>query len=522
MQKFFLYARKSTDVEDKQVRSIEDQIAELRAFAKKESLEIIEELIEKQSAKIPGRPVFNEMIKRIEKGEAQGILAWHPDRLARNSVDGGKIIYLLDCGHLQALKFPTFWAENTSQGKFMLNIAFGQSKYYIDNLSENTKRGLRQKVKRGEYPGFAPIGYLNDPRIKSVIVDKKKSTIIRKAFELYAENNSRLEDISNFLAQQGITSRGGKALKRDRISFILSNPFYIGLFRYAEEIYEGKHQPIISKKIFDKVQEILKQRGRPHHKQKNEPQPFCGLLKCGNCGMAITGEYKVKKQKNGNIHNYVYYHCTRKNKSIECKEPCIRQEKLDKQISSLLQKFSLKKDWAKELNKMLEKDKTKTAQSFAAFVQEAQNKVKEISGKLQRLLDGYLEQDIEREIYRTEKAKLLSEKKSLEEKITALEQKQTGWIEPMGKWIKEAENLPKIAQNGDLFSKKVACRNIFGSNLILQSREARQSAPSGEDFPFKTHWAALRAAREMVSKKSKSFIVEYIYDCARTHFMRNS
>ena len=226
--------------------------------------------------------------------------------------------------------------------------------------------------------------------------------------------------------------------------------------------------------------------------------------------MAITGEYKVKKQKNGNIHNYVYYHCTRKNKSIECKEPCIRQEKLDKQISSLLQKFSLKKDWAKELNKMLEKDKTKTAQSFAAFVQEAQNKVKEISGKLQRLLDGYLEQDIEREIYRTEKAKLLSEKKSLEEKITALEQKQTGWIEPMGKWIKEAENLPKIAQNGDLFSKKVACRNIFGSNLILQSREARQSAPSGEDFPFKTHWAALRAAREMVSKKPKSFIVERV------------
>ena len=107
MQKFFLYARKSTDVEDKQVLSIEDQITELRAFAKQENLEIVEELIEKQSAKIPGSPIFNEMMKRIEKGEANGILAWHPDRLARNSVDGGKIIYLLDCGHLQALKFPT-------------------------------------------------------------------------------------------------------------------------------------------------------------------------------------------------------------------------------------------------------------------------------------------------------------------------------------------------------------------------------------------------------------------------------
>src|SRR3989338_6728955 len=93
-QKFFLYARKSTDVEDKKVRSIEDQITELRAFAKQENLNIVDELVEKQSAKIPGRPIFNEMLNRIESGEAKEILAWHPDRLARNSVDGGKIIYL--------------------------------------------------------------------------------------------------------------------------------------------------------------------------------------------------------------------------------------------------------------------------------------------------------------------------------------------------------------------------------------------------------------------------------------------
>jgi len=144
MQKFFLYARKSTDIEDKQVLSIEAQITELRAFAKQNNLDIVEEFIEKQSAKIPGRPIFNEMLKRIEKGEASGILAWHPDRLARNSVDGGKIIYLIDCGRIVALKFPQFWFEPTPQGKFMLNIAFGQSKYYIDSLSENVRRGLRQ------------------------------------------------------------------------------------------------------------------------------------------------------------------------------------------------------------------------------------------------------------------------------------------------------------------------------------------------------------------------------------------
>ena len=127
-QKFFLYARKSTDVEDKQVRSIEDQIAELRAFAKQENLNVIDVLIEKQSAKIPGRPIFGEMLKRIEDGEADGILAWHADRLARNSVDGGQIIYLIDCGRITALKFPQFWFEPTPPGKIIFNISFFQNK----------------------------------------------------------------------------------------------------------------------------------------------------------------------------------------------------------------------------------------------------------------------------------------------------------------------------------------------------------------------------------------------------------
>ena len=113
----------------------------------------------------------------IEKNGGN-ILAWNPDRLARNSVDGGRIIYLLDTGRLASLKFPTFWCDNTSQGKFMLNMAFGQSKYYVDSLSENTKRGLRQKVRMGIFPSQAPVGYLNDVRTKTIIVDKKRSKIV--------------------------------------------------------------------------------------------------------------------------------------------------------------------------------------------------------------------------------------------------------------------------------------------------------------------------------------------------------
>lgn len=249
MQKFFLYARKSTDVEDKQVLSIEAQLTELREYAKRENIIISAEVVEKQSAKYIGRSLFNKMLDEIEKFGGN-ILAWNPDRLARNSVDGGRIIYLLDTGKLASLKFPTFWCDNTSQGKFMLNMAFGQSKYYVDSLSENTKRGLRQKVRNGEYPTLAPVGYINDSRIKSVVVDKKKAKIIKQAFELYVKGNQRLEDIANFLAKKNIISKRGNIIHKSRATSILSNPFYTGLFRYGGEIHEGKHEPIITKKTF--------------------------------------------------------------------------------------------------------------------------------------------------------------------------------------------------------------------------------------------------------------------------------
>ena len=399
-QRFFLYARKSTDVEDKQVRSIEDQITELRAFARQEGLHIVEELVEKQSAKIPGRPIFGEMIKRVESGEANGILAWHPDRLARNSVDGGRIIYLLDCGHLAILKFPTFWAENTSQGKFMLSIAFGQSKYYVDSLAENTKRGLRQKVRRGEYPSLAPIGYINDVRTKTIIVDKKKSVIIRRAFELYAQNGSRLEDISNFLAQNNIFSSGGKRIKRDRISFILSNPFYYGHFRYASEIHEGKHQPLVSKKIFDRVQEIMREKGKPQ-KVKKHNFDFLGLMKCP-CSAAITAEKKIKPSG----REYVYYRCTKK------KGPCqekhfLRQEELYGQIKSFLQKVSLSSHDTERVLAELGKEEIQAKEQAKATVQNLKTQLGEVEQKLEKLLDVYLEETITAEEYASRKEKLL-------------------------------------------------------------------------------------------------------------------
>ena len=498
-QKYFIYARKSTDVEDKQVLSIEAQITELRKYAKDNQLTIADTIIEKKSAKVPGRPKFGSMLGRIEAGEASGIVAWHPDRLARNSVDGGQIVYLLDQTRLMSLKFPTFWFENTSQGKFMLSIAFGQSKYYIDNLAENTKRGLRQKIRRGEFPGLAPIGYINDVRVHIIVVDKRRAPLVRQVFELYERGDKRLVDIADFLASKGIKTSGGLPLKKDQIKKILTNPIYYGHFRYAGEVYEGKHTPIITKKLFDTVQATLERRGQKR-KGANAPQVLCGLLSCGACNMAITAEKKVKRQKNGNTHEYVYYRCTRKSKAIKCTEPAITEPDLRTQLSDILQGYALPSEWADELRQMLDEDEQKAEQATGVFIADAQTKVSNLRSKLQRLLDGYLDQDIDQPTYRTKQAELMSEKKSLEEQIGTLTLASSSWIEPMREWLKTAVSLKKIAQNAELVAIKQAFSKIEGLNLFLSNKKARLLPHPEAHSPQENLWLALRAAKEKAAR----------------------
>ena len=346
---YFLYVRKSTDVEDKQILSIAAQIAELKEFAARMGIYIVEVIVEKQTAKKPGRPKFNKMLQRIENGEANGILAWMPDRLSRNSIDSGKIIYMLDQNILLDLKFPHFWFENTPQGKYMLANEFNASKQYVDNLSLNTKRGLRQMVRDGCYPRGAPLGYYNDMRSKTIKVGRKIAPVVRQAFELYARGDKRLDEIADFLYANGIQTKQGKIRgkkttgkkphSRTRVTRMLANPFYYGHFRYLGEVHEGKHRGIITKRLFDQVQTVLQRRGKPTRKA-NDPLPLCGLVYC-SCGMMFTAETRIKRQKNGNVHTYIYYRCTRKSKTVRCAEPHIRAEELDKQLSVLLQSYTL-------------------------------------------------------------------------------------------------------------------------------------------------------------------------------------
>ena len=466
-QRVIIYVRKSTEQEERQALSIQAQQTELYEFAAREQLTIVASFQEAKTAKSSGRTEFARMLHMLEKGEADAILSWHPDRLARNSIDGGQIIHFLDTGVLKNLYFPTLTFENNPNGKFMLSIAFSQSKFYVDNLSENVKRGIRQKLRRGEWSWYAPLGYRNNPETRNIESDPEYARFIQKAFALYATGDYTLPALKKALKDLGLRTRKGYPLSPACVQALLKNSLYCGMMKVNRELHQGAFEPLVSQDLFDKVQKEMGRRGKKHTQRKHEFL-FSGFLQCSSCGCAITGE--IQK-------GHKYYRCTKK------KGPCtekkyLREEKLLDQVKKIVEEVSLPDDWANPMLEQLKKEKFENLKEHQVAITELRDERVRIDGKLNDLLDLKLDGALDIEEYVAKKNTFVSQKAKLDEKISELERNPSSRLEPLEDMIIRSREAKKLVSNED-WRGCAAFVKLIGSNVLLKENVAWLEAKRG-------------------------------------------
>ena len=505
--KFFLYVRKSTDESDRQVLSIQAQLFEVQEYAKREGLTIVRTFEESRTAKAPGRPQFNLMLAGIEQGHANGVIAWHPDRLARNSVDGGRIVYLVDTGKIQDLRFPTFHFEPTAHGKFMLNIAFSQSKYYIDNLSENIKRGLRQKLRNGVWPNRPPVGYVNDRASNTIAVDPTKSRLVRKTFELYATGDYTLRELRAKMNGFGLLSCTDRQMGVNEYHRLLRNTFYYGVMDFGGEHYEGRHDPIISKRLFDAVQEVMKRKSKPKESGL-KPYLYRGVFRCGECGCFITTE----TQKG---HNYL--RCTKR--VSPCKQKYVREDALELQIDRVIARVALEARLAQRMIRELEHQRQGFVVELATLVARLEQELAACNKQVDLLLDLRLAEHISEAEYIAKKQELVSRKAELKGKIEALRRDQNDRFEPVIRFVLEAKYATFLMSTGHREEKRDFLKKI-GSNLTVAEKTL--------SLQFKKPWIFLvdfnsssnpNHARQRESSKKSEW--RCLLDKVRTFYAEN-
>lgn len=344
--RYCLYARKSTEQDEKQALSIDSQVKEMLAIAERDGLEIVDIRREAHSAKDSGqRPVFKELLEDIRRGRYNGILTWAPDRLSRNAGDLGSMVDLMDQKLLIEIRTYGQQFRNSPNEKFLLMILCSQAKLENDNKSINVKRGLKTRVEMGLWPAPAPTGYLKEKRMDrkcETLIDPDRAPIIKKMFEKVAYEKWSGRKVYHWLKfdLNFKTVTGNKNLTIGNIYLILENHFYYGVFEYPKKSgnwYTGKHEPIITKELFNMVQAQVKSQ---FVRSEGKEFAFTKLMTCGLCGSGITADEKFKKQKNGNIHRHVYYGCT-KVRDRNCKCGYINEVDLIKQFEELIQKIDI-------------------------------------------------------------------------------------------------------------------------------------------------------------------------------------
>ena len=423
-KKVFLYCRRSSEGEDKQMLSIPSQVKELNGYASKLDLSIVKLFEESMSAKAPGRPKFAEMMAGLANKEAEGILCWKLDRLARNPVDGGAITWAMKDLKVEIIT-PGHTYSQVNEDGLLMYLEFGMAQKFIDDLGKNSQRGMRTKAEMGWYPAPAPLGYKNTPDkkkgFKIIDVDDNRFFLVRKLFDEILAGKQAFKVYKEASEVWQLTTNNNMPLSKSTFYSLLTKPFYYGEYEWPQGSgvwHQGKHQPMITHEEFDIVQRYLGKYDKPIAHSHNFD--LTGIFRCSKCNCAVTATKKTKYYSStNNTATYVYYHCTKKKKSSHCDFKPLTESSLNLQISNLL--LSIKPDeefisWAKRWLSVVHKDQSTLHEETLKSQQRA---LEATENRLNRLLDMRLSDLLDDESYKEKKKELELEKRDIENKLTS-------------------------------------------------------------------------------------------------------
>ena len=455
MTKVFGYVRVSTAKQGEGV-SLSEQRDSIDAYAAQNGLQIVEWFEEKETAAKRGRPVFTEMLQRLRKGDADGLIIHKIDRSARNLRDWADLAELMDEGvgvHTAHESLDL----NSNGGRLSADLQAVIAANYIRNLSDETKKGHRGRLKQGIWPYPAPIGYNNAGPGKVKMVDPAQGPLVRKAFELYATGNYGLPSLSDEMHDRGLRTSGGKRVHTGKMWEILRNPFYTGLMRVCghDTFYPGKHEPLVTKVLFDEVGGLLS--GKAVKRRRLHDYLYRLLFNCGLCG-----RYMVASRHKG----HVYYRCQKSG----CLTKTVREESIEEVVDELTKRIDLRPDIVAYLKQLLEESRSEAFQDAERLVASRRRDLGLVHSRLDRLTEGYLDGDIDRDHFRRTKGELSKRQSEIENELRSPEREIDRIYDRIDQTLELAEDAQQSYRSGSPDEKRVMLRSI-SSNRIVIGRE---------------------------------------------------
>lgn len=525
--RYIAYIRKSEERAERQDLSHSAQVRKIKDVFP--DLNIVRWMDpESKSAFKPGRPIFNKMLSMIDKGEADAIVAWHPNRLSRNEIDSAEITYKLR-GKLRDLKFCSFNFDNSAEGIMMLQMVMNQSQYESSKQGRDVKKGMEQKViEKGERPGQVPLGYMKKPILDDrgeliqhkdkiltqTVLDPERHELVRKIWSMFLSGiytTGEIRKIANddwklrsrpYRKRDG-TFGGNIPIGASSLYRILNNPFYAGIIRHNGAEFTGGHETMISLEDYDYAQKLLGKRGKPRLNVND--YSFTGMIKCGKCGCSVVGKSREKILASGKAVTYVYYYCTRKSE----KRPCDQKKYtplsiIEKEINDEIEKFTILPKFKQLALDIIRRNHKSEVSDRNAIYHSQQTSREELQARLDKLVDMRTKELLSDDEYVQQRDRLRSELDKIQSGLGDTERRAKDWVRVTEKAFEFATTAKEAFANGDTKVKRDILMTM-GEKLVLFNQRL-YIEPSEWLIPIREQYPALekKYLRAGTNKKAPS------------------